>query len=140
MNLLIFSKRKLYILIILLLILSSCWTDNSITIDNYKSDNNYIKSDNKDNNYVNVKYRSTKVDINNNFVELDTSKSSFIKWAWYDESKEYMIIKLKNTNYHYCWIDRDTWNWFKNADSFGKYFNIYIKNKFDCRVWDVPNY
>ncbi len=86
---------------------------------------------------------SKKYEVNINdyrFSTLNTSKSSFINGAWYDEDNEYLILKLKNTYYHYCWVNKSIWNSFKQADSFGKYFNIYIKDKFDCRVWKVPVY
>src|SRR6476469_7155040 len=43
--------------------------------------------------YLDVKYRSTQVDVGTlDFEYLDTSGSSFVEGAWYDSSNEYMII------------------------------------------------
>ena len=92
-------------------------------------------------NYVNVKYRDDPVDIGHpRFDYLDTSKSSFIRGAWYDEDNGYMIIKLNITYYHYCGLLPDIWSDFKKAGSFGTYYNIYIKGNYDCRCNYVPKY
>jgi len=92
-------------------------------------------------NYVDVKYREEPVDIaDQEFEELDTSKSSFIRGAWYDEDNDYMIINLDGTYYQYCGMLNRTWASFKTADSFGSHYNKYIKGEYDCRLNKVPNY
>lgn len=69
---------------------------------------------------LSVKYRSTPVDVDKSYFEsLDTSKSSFIQGAWYDEKHHYMIINLSGANYHYCGLDAGTWKIFKASSSFG---------------------
>jgi len=92
-------------------------------------------------NYVKVKYREDLVDIAHpRFEYLDTSRSSFVRGAWYDEDNIYMVIKLKETYYHYCGMPKNIWSSFKMADSFGTFYNIYIKGHYDCRINYVPEY
>jgi len=92
-------------------------------------------------NYVYVKYRDGLVDIANpRFEYLDTSKSSWVRGAWYDDDNQYMIINLSGTNYHYCGIPASIWNSFKLTDSFGSFYNSHIKGRYDCRIYPVPQY
>lgn len=92
-------------------------------------------------NFLAVKYRNDPVDVGSQlFDSLDTSKSSWIENAWYDTKNEYMIINLSGTNYHYCGLPSHIWLSFKEADSFGSYFNSNIKEKYDCRTGTVPVY
>ena len=65
----------------------------------------------------------------------------------YDTANHYMIIKLKQTYYHYCEIDVATVNSFKGAASMGRYYNANIRSKpdgthgpFDCRDHPIPKY
>jgi hypothetical protein len=67
-------------------------------------------------------------------------RSSFIGCVCYDRANAYMIVKLKETYYHYCDIDADTMNLFLTADSMGRYYNASIKGHFDCRTGHVPAY
>lgn len=88
-----------------------------------------------------VKYRATPVDVDGpHFEPLDTANSSFIRGAWYDKSKQYMLINLQGTNYHYCGLDAQTWNDFKASESFGKSYHARIKGQFDCRQTPAPEY
>ncbi len=100
-------------------------------------------NDSNENNseYVDIKYREDSVDVSTPEWEyLDTSRSSWIEGARYDEEERYMIINLQGTNYHHCNLPRSTWESFKNADSFGSDYNSYIKGNFDCRDYTVPGY
>lgn len=96
---------------------------------------------NLDDKYINVKYRDSLVNINNgSFEYLNTNKSSFIRGSWYDKDNKYMIIKLNNVYYHYCGLNEEKWNMFKNADSFGSFYKNFIKGNYDCRMGFIPNY
>ena len=91
--------------------------------------------------FVTVKYREDPVNIANSAFEyLNTSKSSFVRGAWYDEENTYMVIKLQSTYYHYCGLPPITWTQFKYADSFGTTYNQKIKDRYDCRIGHVPDY
>lgn len=90
---------------------------------------------------VSIKYHKRQVDIDmSTFEYKSTAISSFIRGAWYDSSKNYLILKLKDTYYHFCRLDNKTWKAFKAAGSFGTYFNEKIKGKFDCIAGMAPNY
>ena len=110
--------------------------------------NNLSETNLKDNvsqshtaNYISVKYRSDKVDIANpRFEYLDTSESSWVRGAWYDDDNGYMVINLSGTYYHYCSMPESAWNSFKSASSFGTFYNQSIKGNYDCRVYPVPKY
>ena len=92
-------------------------------------------------NYVYVKYRDGLVDIANpRFEYLDTSKSSLVRGAWYDDDNQYMIINLTGTYYHYCGMPTSIWNSFKLTDSFGSFYNSHIKGRYDCREYPIPQY
>lgn len=138
------SMKKQLIWLLSLIVLITVWcsssTQNKSYVNETKTYSNNIETEyKKPAQYVTVKYRSTQVDVSD-FEYLNTSKSSWIRWAWYDASNKYMIINLDWTNYHYCWFPSSIWSSFKNADSFWKYYNAYIKWKYDCRNGYVPSY
>ena len=88
-----------------------------------------------------VKYRPTPVDVTDpRFEYLDTSRSSLVTGAWYDESNAYMVIGLDEVYYHYCRMPRDAWNAFTSADSFGGHYRAFIRGQHDCRLGGVPEY
>jgi len=88
-----------------------------------------------------IKYRPTPVDVDKPYFEkVNTSRSSFVRGAWYDKGNRYMIIDLSGTNYHHCGLGEDTWKAFKSSPSLGTAYNSMIKGKFDCRVNKVPAY
>lgn len=129
-------------LFILLSILSGCdATTQDYSTTSINTDTEIVSQETTQQytNYVTVKYRNEPVDIAS-FEELDTSKSSFIRGAWYEETNEYMIIDLNWIKYHYCRLSSSEWDSFKMADSFGTYYNSYIKWNYDCRNWGMPSY
>lgn len=130
--------KKLLLVLSLLLIVGCAQTQyTSTTVTN----NNQTKQVAHQENYVPVKYSDNKVDIGDSrFEYLDTSKSSFIRGAWYDKDNGYMIINLNRTYYHYCSMPSTVWESFKLADSFGSYYNKYIKGNYDCRINPIPDY
>lgn len=96
--------------------------------------------------FLDVKYRNTYVDITY-FEELwRTDGHNIYSWypivsnAWYDKDKDYMVIKLKNTNYHYCGISKSVRDSFVQAHSLDIFYESYIQGNFDCRDTRIPNY
>jgi hypothetical protein len=87
-----------------------------------------------------IKYRSDPVDLNSAHFEYFPTSSSFVNGLWYDQSNQYMIILLNDTYYHYCGLPATEWKNFKNADSYGTYYNQRIKGNYDCRTGYVPSY
>ncbi|RWE03116.1 KTSC domain-containing protein [Mesorhizobium sp.] len=92
---------------------------------------------------VNVKYRGpvdlTKFECT---AELD---SSVVKRVCYNAEHSYMLIRLKQTWYHYCEIDQGTVSALLAAESKGAFYNTSIKDsgagsKFSCRDRPVPEF
>lgn len=87
---------------------------------------------------VYVKYRGL-VDLSPFKCHLIT-RSSFVNRLCYDRQEKYVIVKLKNTYYHYCEVPPDVvMDWLK-AESIGRFYNANIKGRFDCRKNYVPPY
>jgi hypothetical protein len=51
-----------------------------------------------------------------------------------------MLINLSGTYYHYCEIDNGTVTTLMSAESMGRFYNLAIKGRFDCRMHRIPNY
>lgn len=65
--------------------------------------------------------------------DCDTSKSSWIYDAEFyscDGKTGYLIIETKSKKYIHSGVPIGTWNEFKNADSFGKYYNRNLKGRY----------
>jgi hypothetical protein len=89
---------------------------------------------------VYVKYRhANPVDLKH-FACTSTDRSSFVRRVCYDRANSYMLIKLRETWYHYCGIPADVVASLIAVGSVGTYFNRYVKGKFDCRINPVPSY
>ncbi len=153
MNAIILEKlMKWFILFLLAMALFGCATDsptgqdhsgNSTNIIINENNTSEVESDTKParTNYVNVKYRDTTVDIAAPYFEyLDTTGSSFIRGTWYDQGNKYMVINLDGEFYHYCGMPSSVWSNFKRAESFGRFYQQNIKDKYDCRQGYVPGY
>ena len=90
---------------------------------------------------IDVKYRPTPVDVADpRFEYLDTSGSSLVNDAWYDESNSYMVIGLYEVYYHYCQMPGEAWESFRSAASFGRHYIQSIRGRYDCRLGGVPEY
>ncbi len=74
------------------------------------------------------------------FDNLDTSRSSLVREALYDEDEEYLVLNLNGTYYQYCQFPNSQWGDFSVASSYGKEYNATIKGKYDCREGGVPAY
>ena len=132
--------KKLLFLFSILFILVGC---GSPFVNNTEQLNNNFESSEKSHypNSITIKYRNDTVDIAHpRFEYLDTSKSSFVRGAWYDQENEYMVIKLKTTYYHYCGMHNSPWKAFKSAYSFGSHYESKIKGNYDCRTNYTPIY
>ena len=73
----------------------------------------------------------------------DVSRSSFITRVCYNEPGSYMIIRLDQTDYHYCSIGADDVSALMSASSMGRHYNQNIKGDgsdgpFDCRSHPIP--
>ena len=93
---------------------------------------------------VTIKYRDTPVCLNT-FTCTETLQSSFVQQI-YDATRSYMLIKLNETWYHYCTVDRTSVDNLVHASSVGTYYNQHFRSQgpvhgpFDCRDHPVPDY
>ena len=74
---------------------------------------------------VDVKYRG--VIPLDRFTCSSIERSSFIRRVCYDGADAYMVVRLNETYYHYCDIDKATVDALLNAESMGRFFNTSIK-------------
>lgn len=87
---------------------------------------------------VYVKYRGL---VNLSPFECEwVSRSSVVKRLCYDAKEEYVIVNLHGTYYHYCEVPAAVVTGWRRADSMGRYYNVRVKGRFDCRVLRVPSY
>ena len=65
--------------------------------------------------------------------QVNTSKSSWIRSASYyscDGKTGYFIFTTDDKEYIHASMPIEVWREFKNAESFGKFYNAYIKNRY----------
>jgi len=68
---------------------------------------------------------------------VNTSKSSVIESAQYfscDGNNGYLIIEIRNTEYIYQNVPISVWRNFKNANSYGRFYNSTIKDNYKLIV------
>lgn len=92
---------------------------------------------------VSVKYRGP-VDLAN-FDCTGELDSSVVQRVCYNAPNAYMLIRLKQTWYHYCQIDKGTVDDLLAAPSKGRFYSSRIKDsatggKFGCRDKPVPQF
>lgn len=136
------NMKKLSLILFGIILFAGCSNTTESTQKISVEESPVVKEEvNFEHNYLTIKYRDTAVDVGDpRFEYLNTSKSSFVRGAWYDDDNKYMIINLRGTNYHYCGLPASTWSSFRKADSFGTYYNTYIYKNYDCRYNYVPTY
>lgn len=68
---------------------------------------------------------------------VNTSSSSWITDANYyscDETKGFLIIETSKKNYIFKNVPIQVWHNFKDASSFGKFYNKYIRGKYQLAI------
>ena len=94
---------------------------------------------------VTVKYRDKSVCLDT-FNCTKTPQSSFVREVCFDATKSYMLIKLNDTWYHYCAVDRASVADLLKGPSVGHNYNESFRSRgpvhgpFDCRDHLVPDY
>ena len=141
MNKFFLYSVQIFLVLVFIVGCSSSQSSSLITKDNNLKKSETTTKEEYVSNYINIKYRNDAVDIGNSrFEYLNTSGSSFIRGAWYDDDNQYMVINLRGTYYHYCGLPKATWSSFKTVSSFGSYYNDNIYENYDCRVNYLPSY
>lgn len=77
------------------------------------------------------------------FTCSEVNDASDVTRICYDGSEKYMVIRLKQTYYHYCDIDAGTVKGLQTANSKTQYFGSRIRGSgsdgpFDCRTHPIP--
>lgn len=68
---------------------------------------------------------------------INTSRSTFVEGASYyscDGQIGYLLIKIRNTEYIHQNVPITLWKNFKQADSFGKFYNLNIKGNYNLLI------
>lgn len=87
-----------------------------------------------------IKYKGY-VDVDNgHFTHLKLKHSSLVKDMYYDSNSKYLLVRLKNTYYHYCAIPNNIVGQWMESSSLGRYYNSYIRGNYDCRINPIPRY
>jgi KTSC domain len=93
---------------------------------------------------VTVKYRDTPVCLDT-FECTETPQSGFVREVCFDAAKSYMLIKLNDTWYHYCSVDRASVDHLLKGPSVGRNYNQDFRSHgpvhgpFDCRDHPAPD-
>lgn len=134
------SSILIIILVFLVSLISGCNSDGyseydggyQAGYDDYTEETETSEaSKGNDKNYVSIQYYDELVDLaDSRFEYLDTTKSSFVNGAWYDKNEKYMVIKLNEAYYHYSEVPFTVWEGLKTADSYGTFYNEYIKGNY----------
>jgi len=63
---------------------------------------------------------------------FDTTRSSFIRGAFYDKDEEFLILNLSWTYYRWCHVPEYVWEEFKETEFLWWYYKKYIEWGYDC--------
>ena len=68
-----------------------------------------------------------------NIMNMIPVNSSAISFIGYDNSSMKMKITFKQgKTYNYCNVPQSIYSSFKNASSIGRYYDSYIKDRYNC--------
>ena len=82
-----------------------------------------------------VKYRGP---VNLAQFHCDYPISSFVHRICYRKEKQYLVVLLERTYYHYCRIPPMLVQQWLDASSQGRFYGTYIKGNYDCRLGGIP--
>ena len=85
---------------------------------------------------VYVKYRGP---VNLDNFSCSYPSSTFVHTICYWSKKQYLVVLLNQTYYHYCRIPESVVERWLHADSQGRFYNSYIKGNYDCRLGGIPS-
>lgn len=91
---------------------------------------------------VSVNYRSPLASGSPDFERMsaDELDSGFVNGACYDLTNELLVLKLRDTWYHYYNVPERVWQGFKEADAKGEFYNANIRGVYDCQTHPVVSY
>lgn len=83
-----------------------------------------------------VKYRGP---ISLDQFQCSYPSSSFVHRICYRAERRYLVVLLNKTYYHYCNMPVSVVEHWISAESSGRFYNIYIKGNYDCRLGGIPS-
>ncbi len=83
-----------------------------------------------------VKYRGP---VNLERFSCNDTVSSVVHRVCYRADRQYLIVLLSNTYYHYCRIPSGVVGQWLAAPSLGRFYNATIKGNYDCRLGGIPS-
>ena len=117
-------KRTLHLLVVISVIFTSC---NSQNCEGFPA---YFTS-----------YRQAVHELKStDFIieeSLDSSRSTVIRNASFyscDSKTGFLLVKIRRTEYIYQNVPISVWENFKVAESYGKFYNNYIKRRFELKI------
>lgn len=114
---------KVYLLIVMIFLLVSCQNDCSDINSDFQSYNKAVRT---------IKNTDFSVE-----EELSNNNSSWIANAEYyscDNSFGYMILYTDSDEYIFQNMPIKVWREFQKADSKGRFYNVYIKGRYQLRI------
>lgn len=66
-------------------------------------------------------------------------ESSFVHRICYRAERQYLVVLLQQTYYHYCRVPPTVLRAWLAAPSAGRFYNAQIKGSFDCRQGGIPS-
>jgi hypothetical protein len=85
---------------------------------------------------VYVKYRGP---VNLENFQCANPSSSLVHRICYRSDKQYLIVLLDRTYYHYCNMPRSVVQQWLGAPSQGKFYRANVKGRYDCRLGGIAN-
>ena len=85
---------------------------------------------------VYVKYRGP---VNLDRFACSDTVSSVVHRVCYRADRQYLVVLLSDTYYHYCLILSGVVGEWLAAPSLGRFYNANIKGNYDCRLGGIPS-
>lgn len=64
-------------------------------------------------------------------TEYFVTGSSFITGMGYDPENSILLVEIKGLSYYYQGVGKARWEEFRTAESFGRYYSLYIKGNYE---------
>ena len=85
---------------------------------------------------VYVKYRGP---VSLERFSCNETVSSVVHRVCYRADRQYLVVLLGDTYYHYCLIPSGVIGQWLAAPSLGRFYNANIKSNYDCRLGGIPS-
>ncbi len=70
----------------------------------------------------------------------NVTRGANVKRLCYDERELYVLVSLKGIWYHFCGVPPSAISAWRKASSPGRYYNDYVREKYECHAAEAPTY